>query len=76
MSCPDGVRANRLTSCDTSEAQTQGFELSHPNICPFSELMQYVWQLTLQIQSCKAAMTHGINRISERCPSDDPVMIG
>ena len=33
-------RAGRLTSSDTSQAQTQGFELAHPNFYPIDELLE------------------------------------
>jgi hypothetical protein len=33
------MRASRLNSSDTSQAQTQGFELAHPNIYPIDEML-------------------------------------
>jgi hypothetical protein len=33
-------RVSGLTSSATAQAQTQGFELAHPNIYPINELME------------------------------------
>jgi len=33
-------RAPRLICSDTTQAQTQGFELAHPNIYPIDELLE------------------------------------
>ena len=35
-------RASGLTSLVTSQAQIQGFELTHPNIYPINEMLEHV----------------------------------
>jgi hypothetical protein len=61
-----------LTSSATTQAQTQGFELVHPNICPIHELLEPVKRLVLQIQSYRISMTQDNHWISERSPCEDP----
>ena len=51
------------------------FELTHPNIYSIYELLEHVKGPVLQIQSCRISMTQGNNRISERSPSEVPVLI-
>ena len=76
MSCPQGCEnPSGLTSSDTSQAQIQGFELAHPNIYPINELLECMKGLVLQIQNYRISMTQGNNRISERSPSEVPVLI-
>jgi hypothetical protein len=48
--------------------------LAHPNIYPIYELLEHAKEPALQIQSHRISMTQGNNRISERSPSDDPVL--
>lgn len=48
--------------------------VSWPNIHPISELLECMKGPVLQIQSCKISMTQG-NKISERSPVEDPVLI-
>ena len=52
-----------------------GFELAHPDIYHIIELLEYKKRLVLQIQRCRFSMTQGNNRIYERSPVDDPVLI-
>ena len=56
-----------MISPDTSQAQTQGFELAHPKIYPISELLEYMKGL---VQNHGISMTQGNNRVSERSPSE------
>ena len=64
-----------MTSSTTTQAPIQGFELTHPNIYPIYELLECVKDPVLQSQSCRISMTQGNNRISERSPREDPVLI-
>jgi hypothetical protein len=52
----------------------QGLELVHPNIYSIYELLEDVKESALQIQSCRISMRQGNNRISERSPSEHPVL--
>jgi hypothetical protein len=56
-------------------AQIQGIELANPNIYPIDEHLEFVKELVLQIQNYTISMTQGSNRISERSPSEVPVLI-
>jgi hypothetical protein len=67
-------KAGGLTSSAISQAQIQGFELTYPNIHPINELLECVKEPVLQIQSCRISMTKGNNRLSERTPSEVPVL--
>ena len=58
-----------------TQAQIQGFELTHPNIYTSHELQEYGKGPFLQIQSYRIFMTWDSNRISERSPGEDPVLI-
>lgn len=40
-----------LANPATNQAQDQGYELAHPNICPIYDLLKHVKGLVLQIQS-------------------------
>jgi hypothetical protein len=64
-----------MTSSTTTQAPIQGFELTHPNIYPIYELLESVKDPVLQSQSCRISRTQGNNRISERSPREDPVLI-
>ena len=68
-------RAGRLTNSATTQAQIQGFELAHPNIYPIYELLECVKVPVLQIQNYRISMTQGNDRISERSPSEVPVLM-
>ena len=57
--------ADRLT---TTQAQIQGFELTHPNIYPTYECWSMRRGQILQNQSCRISMTQDNN-------SEDPVLI-
>ena len=57
--------ADRLTS---TQAQIQGFELTHPNIYPTYECWSMRRGQILQNQSCRISMTQDNN-------SEDPVLI-
>jgi hypothetical protein len=67
--------AAQLTDSATPQAQSQGFEVAHPNIYPIYELLEHVKKPVLQIQSCRLSMTQGNNRRSGRGPGEDPVLI-
>jgi hypothetical protein len=58
-------RAGGLTSSDTSQAQNQGFELTHPNIYSTGELLELVKRPVLKIQSYRISVTQDSNRPSE-----------
>ena len=49
----------RLISSDATQAQIQGFELTHPNICPINEQLEHSKGTVLQIQSSRISMTQG-----------------
>jgi hypothetical protein len=52
--------------------------LTHHNIYPLYELLEYMKGLVLQIQRYRMSLTHcnhRINVISERNPHEDPVLI-
>jgi hypothetical protein len=59
-------RAGGQTNSAITQAQVYDFELSHPNIFPIYDLLEYVKGLGLQIQSCRFSMTKGNNSISEK----------
>ena len=63
-----------MNNTATCQAQNQGSELSHPNIYLTYELLAQEGPV-LQIQSCKISMTQGNNRIPERSPSEDLVLV-
>jgi hypothetical protein len=42
-----------MTSSDTSQAQTQGFESAHSNIYPIDELLEHMKGLVFCIQNYK-----------------------
>ena len=65
-------RDSRLTSSATTQAQIEGSELAQPNMYSNDELLEYVKEWVLQIQSWA---TQGDNRSFERRPSEDPVLI-
>ena len=52
-----------------------GFELAYPNIYSICEFLKCMKGLALEIQSCKISMTQGNNRISERSPGEEPVLM-
>ena len=53
----------------------KGTELAHPSIYSIWELLYCLKELVLENQSYKISMTQDNNRISERSPSEDPVLI-
>ena len=65
----------KLTNLATTQAPIQGFELAYPNIYFVYELLEHTKGPVLQILSCRISMTQGNSRISERSPSEDPVLI-
>ena len=67
--------ANRLTNSYNTQAQIQGFELAHPQIYLINELLEHVKSLVLLIQVCRISLTQGNNRISDRSPSEDLVLM-
>jgi hypothetical protein len=52
-----------------------GLDLVPLNIYPIYELLECVKGQALQIQSCRISMTQSNNRMSEKSPSEDPVLI-
>lgn len=69
------MRDGRSIISATTQAQVQCFELARPTIYPICELLKHGKGLLLQIQGCRVSMTQGNNRISERCPDEDPVLV-
>jgi hypothetical protein len=61
-------RARGQTNSATTQAQIQGFELTHPNICMTYELLEHMKWLVLQIQSCRISNAQGDNRIFKGVP--------
>ena len=59
----------------TTQAQTQDTEFAQPSIYPRYELLEHMKGLVLQNQSYRISTTQGNNRISERSPREDPVLI-
>ena len=49
--------------------------MSYPIIYPTDELLEFMKQLVLQIQNYRIFITQSNNRITERSPSEDPVLI-
>ena len=49
--------------------------MAHPNSYPIYEVLENMKGSVLQIQKCRIPMTQGNNRIFERSPSEDPVLI-
>ena len=64
-----------VTNSTTTQAQIQGYKLAHPNIYPIYELLEQVKGQIPQLLSCRNSVTQGHNRVSERSPSEDPVLI-
>ena len=54
-----------LTNSITTQGQTQGLELAHPNIYSTYELLELMKVLVLQIQSYRISMTQGNNSREE-----------
>ena len=63
-------RAHELTNSAATQAQTQGFELVHPNIYPIHELLEHLKGLVLQIPSYRISMTQDNKGLSEKSSSD------
>jgi hypothetical protein len=59
----------------TIQAQVQGFKLAQANIYPMYEILEFVNELALQIQSSRISMTQGKNRLSEKSLSEEPVLM-
>ena len=72
---PGEEGVGELGNSAATQAQIHGFELVHLNIYPIYELLEHGKGPVLWIQSCRISMTQGNNRISERSPSEDPVLI-
>ena len=49
--------------------------MSHPNIYPIDELLEFMKGPVIQIQNYRISMTQGNSRISKRRPSDISVLI-
>ena len=63
------MKAGRLTHPAPTQNQNQCYNLAHPNIHLFFELLERVKGLDLQSQSYRISMTQGNNWISKRIPS-------
>ena len=57
------------------QAQIQGFELAHTKIYIICELLEHIKGPVLLIQSCRISMTQGNNRMPQRSPSEDPILM-
>jgi hypothetical protein len=57
----------------TIQAQTQGFELAHPNIFPSYKLLELMKGQVLKIYSI--SIIQGNKRISQRSSNEHPVLI-
>lgn len=55
-------RAGGPSSSDTSQAQSHGFELAHPNVHPINELLEYMMGLVLQTPNYRISVAQGDNR--------------
>jgi hypothetical protein len=53
----------------------QGFQLAHPNSYPICKLCESMKGPVLQNQRFRTAMIQGKNRILERIPGEDPMLI-
>lgn len=49
--------------------------MTHPNIYPIAEVLECMKGPFPQIQNNTVSMTQGNKRLSERDPSEDPVLI-
>lgn len=49
--------------------------MAYPKAYPIDELLKYMKGLVLQIQNYRISMTQGDNRLSNRSPSEVPVLI-
>jgi hypothetical protein len=58
-----------------TQAQEQGFELAHPNNYPMDKLLELGKSVFLQNQICRISIVQGNNRMSERNPGENPVLI-
>ena len=68
-------RTGWLTSSAAAQAQIQGLELAHLNIYLIYELLECMTGPNLQIQSCRNSMTQDCNRMSQKSPSEDLVLM-
>jgi hypothetical protein len=76
VSCPQGCEnPSGLTSSDTSQAKTQGFELTHPNIYPTDELLGYMKGPVLHIQKYNDLYDTGQQQDIQDSPIDGSVLI-
>lgn len=66
------MRAGRPASSDTSQAQVQGFELTHPSIYPIGELLECTKHPVLQTQNYRTPMT-GQRDVPEESQGGSPL---
>ena len=67
--------AGELTSSATTQAQIQGSELAHPRIYIIYKRLGHMKGPVSMIQSCRIFTTWGDNRITGRCPGEDPILM-
>ena len=48
--------------------------MTHPNIYTIYELLEFMKGPVLKIQNYRISITHGINRISKKSPSEVPLL--
>lgn len=68
--------AGEPTNLATTQTQTQGFELAHPNTYPTYDLLANVKGLVLQKQNFGISMTQDNSRMSRRSPVEGPALTG
>lgn len=73
--CQRHRRAGRVIKSANTLVQMQGFKLTHPNIYPTFERLDCMKGSVLQKQSCRISMTQDNNRVSEKNPCEDPVLM-
>lgn len=64
-----------MTNSAATQDQVQGFELADPNMYLIYELLEHKKGLFIGIQSCRISMSQGNNKMSQKSPSEDPVLI-
>lgn len=54
---------------------TQGYDLTHPNICPIYEPLEHVKEPGLWVQIYRISIAQSNNWISRKSPSEDPAFL-
>lgn len=74
------TRENRgVTNLATTQAQKEGYELAHCNICPICNLLEHrkehILQINKQKQNCRISMTQDNSKILKRNPGEGAVLM-